>query len=72
MTRKQREITVSANKMSTREKKNNNRGSDLDVAEIVGLVPLNSMELRGLMLADDLTPSVFSAASLKFRLLPRG
>lgn len=71
MTRKQREITVSVNKMSTRGKKND-QGSDLDVAEIVGLVPLNSMELRGLMLADDLAPSVFSAASLKFRLLPRG
>lgn len=51
-----------ASKKSTREK--NSRGSDPDVAEVVGAVPLNSMEPRGLMLAKDLAPNTFPAASL--------
>lgn len=34
------------------------------MAEVVGVVPLNSVELRGLMLADDPAPGSFSAASI--------
>lgn len=45
-------------------KKKNSQGSDPDVAEVVGAVPLNSMEPRGLMLAKDLAPNTFPAASL--------
>lgn len=62
MTWKQKEVTGSANKMSTTEK--NDQDSDSDVAEVVGGVPLKSVELRGLMLANDLAPSSFSAASI--------
>lgn len=51
-----------ASKKSTREK--NSQGSDPDVAEVVEAALFNPMEPRRLMLAKDLAPNAFPAASL--------